>query len=102
MSELPPEVGGGFGSFRSAWRLEGMNGYIIRKRVIGSDWYIFWLCLEGRWEYLPFGMVESRTSNRWRSLLGDEGIIAAAIGHSQMLYLVVDCELVGTAEEMCW
>ncbi len=90
MTSLPREIESRFGSFRAAWRLIG-EGYVTCERVVGSDWYIFWLYLEGRWEYLPFGTVEA-ASNRylWEPLVGDIEFVAAAIGNSRKLWLVLE------------
>jgi hypothetical protein len=101
MSELPPEVEGRFGAFRSAWRMEVLNGFITRERVVGFDWYIFWLQLEGRWECLPFRTLEAG-SNEQLPLVGGVEFIAAAIGRTRKLYLVVDWESIGNGEEIWW
>ena len=90
MNTLPPEIEGSFGSFRAAWRLIG-EGYITRERVVGSDWFIFWMFLEGRWEYLPFGTIEAAANKyRWEPLIGDIELVAAAIGNTKKLWLVVE------------
>lgn len=91
MSLLPHEIDGRFGTFRAAWRLISDGGYITRERVVGSDWYIFWLFLDGRWEYLPFGTVEAEANRyRWEPLIGDIELVAAAIGNRKKLWLVVE------------
>jgi hypothetical protein len=87
MSELPQEVEGRIGAFRSAWRMEVLNGFITRERVIGSNWYIFWLQLGGRWEYLPFGTLEAG-SNDQLPLVGDVEFIAVAIGRTRKLCIL--------------
>jgi hypothetical protein len=90
MTSLPPEIESSFGTFRAAWRLIG-EGYTTRERVVGSDWYIFWMFLEGRWEYLPFGTVEAAAKYyRWEPLIGDIELVAAAIGNTKKLWLVVE------------
>jgi hypothetical protein len=90
MSSLPQEIESRFGLFRAAWRLGGI-GYITREMVVGSDWYVIWLFLEGRWEYLPFGTVEAETNRyRWEPLIGDTELVAAATGNTQKLWLVVE------------
>jgi hypothetical protein len=59
--------------------------------VVGSDWYIFCLFLDGRWENLPFGTVEAEANRyRWEPLIGDIELVAAAIGNSKKLWLVVE------------
>jgi hypothetical protein len=87
---MPQEIESRFGSFRAAWRLSG-EGYITRERVVGSDWYVFWLLLGERWEYLPFGTVEAETDRyRWEPLIGDIELVATAIGNNKKLWLVVE------------
>jgi hypothetical protein len=83
MASLPQDIESRFGFFRAAWRLIG-GGYVTRERVVGSDWYIFWLFLEGRWEYLPFGTLEAASNRyRWEPLVGDIELVAAAIGSAE-------------------
>jgi hypothetical protein len=40
--------------------LNELDGFITHERVVESDWYTYWIFLEGRWEYMPFGMVEAK------------------------------------------
>ena len=100
MSDLPHEIEGSFGSYRSAWRVEVLGGYITREQVVGSDWYIFWLHLEGRWESLPFGTLEAERKVQLPPR--DGRIVAAAIGLPQKLYLTVVRESIGDGEEIWW
>lgn len=91
MSSLPQEIESRFGTFRAAWRLIGDGGYITQERVVGYDWYMFWLFLDGRWEFLPFWTVEADVNRyRWEPLIGDIELVAAAIGNSKKLWLVVE------------
>lgn len=90
MTSLPQEIEDRFGSFRAAWRLSG-EGFVTRERVVGSDWYVFWLFLGERWEYLPFGTIEVGTDRyRWEPLVGDIELVATAIGSNKKLWLVVE------------
>jgi hypothetical protein len=90
MTSLSQEIEGRFGSFRATWRLSG-EGCITRERVVGSDWYVFWLFLGERWEYLPFGTVEAETNRyRWKPLVRDIELVATAIGINKKLWLVVE------------
>ncbi len=68
-------------------------------KVVGSDWYIFWLHLERRWEYLPFGTLEAADGSQWEPLLGNMRTVAAAIGHAKKLCLVIKHELSSPTEE---
>jgi hypothetical protein len=90
MTLLPHEIESRFGSFKAAWRLSG-EGYITRETVVGSEWYVFWMFLGDRWEYLPFGTVEAEASRyRWDPLVGDIELVATAIGNPKKLWLVVE------------
>ncbi len=100
MSSIPREIVDRFGAFRAAWRLSIMNGYITRERDVGSDWYIFWLKLEGRWEYLPFGTVEAGDDVGWESIIGPIEVVAGAIGRSQLLYVVVERDTSSVGDEV--
>jgi hypothetical protein len=100
MSSIPREIVDRFGAFRAAWRLSSMNGYITRERVVGSDWYIFCLKLEGRWEYLPFGTVEAGDDVGWESIIGPIEVVAGAIGHSQLLYVMVERDTSSVGDEV--
>ena len=97
MPQLPSELDGRFGAFRSAWMLQGVNGFITRELVVGSNWYVFWMFLEGRWEYLPFGTLEADGELDWEPLIGGVVAVAGAIGRSRALTLVIERE--GRAEE---
>jgi hypothetical protein len=80
-----------FGSFRAAWRLIREEGYITHERVVGSNWYIFWLYLEDRWEYLPFETIKVKGNRyHWEPLVRDIELVATAIGNSKKLWLVVE------------
>lgn len=49
--------------------------------------------LEGRWEYSPFGTLEAASNRyRWEPLVGDIELVAAAIGNTRKLWLVVERE----------
>jgi hypothetical protein len=97
MSLLQTEITDRFGSFRAAWRLEG-GGYVTRKRVVGSDWYVFWLFLEGRWEYLPFGTIEGEVDSiPWEPLHGDIEAVATGIG-----WLVVERVISEAGDKIWW
>jgi hypothetical protein len=82
MPQLPRDLDGRFGAFHSAWRLQGLDGYVTHEWVVNSNWYIFWLFLEGRWEYLPFGILEAGGEMQWDPLFGTVESIAGAIGCS--------------------
>jgi hypothetical protein len=94
---LPRELDGRYGRLCSAWRLQGLDGYITQEHVVGSNWYIFWLFLAGRWESLPFGTLEASEDDVWAPLVGTIEFVAGAIGRSRVLYLVVEREI-GTNE----
>ena len=103
MSVLPQEIVDRFGSFRAAWRLSDGEGYITREYVVGSSWYIYWMYLEDRWEYLPFGMIEGEVERiPWRPLIGDIEVVATAIGNSRKLWLVVEKEVDDIGDERWW
>ena len=93
MPRLPRELDGRYGMLRSAWRLQGLDVYVTQEHVVGSNWYIFWLFLAGRWESLPFGTLEANEDDVWAPLVGTIEIVAGAIGRSRMLYLVVEREI---------
>jgi hypothetical protein len=93
MPQLPRELDGRYGMFRSAWRLQGLDGFITQERVVESNWYIFWLYLAGRWESLPFDTLEVSDDNVWVPLVGTIEVVAGAIGRSRVLYLVVEREI---------
>ena len=93
MPRLPRELDGRYGLLRSTWRLQGLDGYITQEQVVGSNWYIFWLFLVGRWESLPFGTLEANEDDVWAPLVGRIKIVAGAIGRSRVLYLVVEREI---------
>jgi hypothetical protein len=97
MPQLPSGLDGRFGAFRAAWMLQEDNGYITHKLVVESNWYVFWMFLGGRWEYLPFGTLEADGGLGWEPLIGDVIAVAGAIGRSRVLTLVVERE--GRAEE---
>jgi hypothetical protein len=90
MPQLPSELDGRFGAFHAAWMLRGVRGYITHELVVESNWYIFWMFLEGRWEYLPFGTLEAGEEISWKPQIGDVELVAGAIGRSRALYLVVE------------
>jgi hypothetical protein len=103
MTAFPPEISDRFGTFQAAWRLANGAGYITRERVVGSDWYIYWMFQEGRWEYLPFGTIEGEVERiPWRPLFGDIETVATAIGNSRKLWLVHEKEAVTSGEEDWW
>jgi hypothetical protein len=103
MTSLPQEITDRFGRFRAAWRLADGEGYITREWVVGSSWYIYWIYLEGRWEYLPFGTSEGEVERiPWRPLFGDIEAVATAIGNSRKLWLVVEREAVDVNNERWW
>jgi hypothetical protein len=103
MTSLPPEITDRFGLFRAAWRLADEEGYITHEWVVGSSWYIYWIYLKGRWEYLPFGTSEGEVERiPWRPLFGDIEAVATAIGNSRKLWLVVEKEAVGVSDEKWW
>jgi hypothetical protein len=93
MPRLPQELDGRYGMFHSTWRLQGLDGYITQEQVVGSNWYISWLFLAGRWESLPFGTLEANEDDVWAPLVGTIEIVAGAIGRSRVLYLVVEREI---------
>ncbi len=93
MLRLPREPDGRYGRLRSAWRLQGLDGYITQEHVVGSNWYIFWLFLAGRWESLPFGTLEAGEGDLCAPLVGTIEVVAGAIGRSRVLYLVVEREI---------
>ncbi len=82
---MPSELDGRFGAFRAAWALQGGHGYITLELVVGSNWYVFWIFLEGQWEYLPFGMLGADGEIGWEPLIGAVELVAGAIGRSQAL-----------------
>ncbi len=94
MPQLPRELERRFGVYRFAWVIPWMNGYVTHEQEGRSDWYIFWLLLENRWEYLPFGALEAGEGSQWTPLVGVLEAVAGAIGRSQVLYLVVEREVV--------
>jgi hypothetical protein len=103
MSLLPQEITDRFGSFRAAWTLAEGEGYITREYVVGSDWFIFWMKREGRWEYLPFGTIEGEVERiPWRPLIGDIEVVATAIGNTRKLWLVVEKEINDIGVESWW
>jgi hypothetical protein len=103
MTVLPPEISDRFGTFQAAWILVNGAGYITRERVVGSDWYIYWMFREGRWEYLPFGTIEGEVERiPWRPLFGDIETVATAIGNSRKLWLVREKGADTSGEEGWW
>lgn len=85
MPQLPSKLDGRFGAFCAALALQGGNGYITLELVLGSNWYVFWIFLEGRWEYLPFGTLGADGEIGWELLIEAVELVAGAIGRSQAL-----------------
>jgi hypothetical protein len=101
MPRLPSELDERFGSFRHAWEIPGREGYITEEIVGGSKWYVIWLKLDGRWEYLLFGESESENT-LWDPIFGDFVGLAGAIGQNGKLNLVIETVTEGMKETWFW
>jgi hypothetical protein len=65
---------------------------ITREQVVGSDWCIYWMLLDGGREHMPFGTIEVLDQYGWEPLFGDIEAVAAAVGNSRKMWLVIEKE----------
>jgi hypothetical protein len=89
MPRLLSELRSQFGLFRTAWEIPGQDGYITEELVGASKWYVFWMKLDGSWEYLLFGELESENI-QWDPIFGDFVGLAGAIRQNGVLNLVIE------------
>jgi hypothetical protein len=69
--------------------------------VGASKWYVFWLKLDGSWEYLLFGELESENT-QWDPIFGDFVGLAGAIGQNGVMNLVIERVIEGIKETWWW